>query len=195
MDLEKNELEYTNLIKTLGDVAEKFLIYLNRDRVKFFEKPYNNYSGSDYAGSLCEYSLILYHEVVKLAEIYCPNKYSRQDIIKATLLSNFYRAELYEPYLKNVKNEITGQWEQVQCYRVKETHPTFGAIGMSSYMIAKKFFDLSDEVAMAIIYGSENNFMDSFLVRKNFGLLNLVSMANTSVAFFEKTNMLVGEPG
>lgn len=180
--------DFLSILSELNVDLTNFTKYLDSNRVRYFDKPYNNYENNAYAGSLCDHSVKLYYELVKLSNLYfttedMTNVYSKEDLIKASLLANIYRAELYEPYNKNVKNEVTGQWESVVSYKTKDNRPSFGSIGLSSYMIAKKFFDISDEVAMAIIYACDNSAIDLFTVKKLFPLVNLIQMAESAVLY------------
>lgn len=161
--------------------VEKFLLYLRS--IGFFTQPYSaNYQGN-YPGGLCEYVLKLYDELTILCSIYYPTKYTKQDIIRVALLRDIYRAELYETYQKNVKNETTGQWESVTAYRTKENRPFYGDIGFSSYMIAKKYFLLTDEQIEAITMslGAPQQNIDSYNVMKAYPLVTLLKMADLAV--------------
>lgn len=102
----------------------------------------------------------------------------------ATLLRDLYRGELYEPYTKNQKNDITGQWEQVLAYRNKEQRPVFGDIGFSSYMIARKFFDLSnDEIVEAITQTTLTSSVDYFEIRSSYKLVPIILMAEIATSY------------
>jgi hypothetical protein len=48
-------------------------------------------------------------------------------------------------------------------------------------MILKHFLDLTDDQAMAIIYSTTDTFMDSYLVKKAYPLVNLLQMAQKAV--------------
>ena len=179
----KNKREYFDLLTRLNVDLTAFSKYL--DEVNFYEQPATsqaNYGGC-YAGGLCEYSLNLYYELKSLCGAYYPGRYTEQDIIIAGLLSNIYKAELYEFYTKNVKNEQTGQWETQGAYRIKENRVAFGTVGLSSFMRARTFFNITNEQALAIIYSSDQNITDNHKVKVDFPLVNLVQMATSVVNF------------
>lgn len=166
--------------------SARLLEYLESSRADFFQKPYNSYDTYAYAGSLCEQSLKFYAELTKLCELYAPGKYTEAEIIEVALLKNIYRAELYEFYKKNQKNEATKQWEAVTAVRTRETRPVFGEIGFSSYMITKKFIsNLSDEVIEAICYSgmNQNTLIDSYNIRITYPLVSLATMAEFAAAY------------
>ena len=175
----ENKMRFLQLLAKLGVDISKLSDYLDGPRADFFMKPYSIYPDGAYAGALCEHNLKLYDELTNICNIFAPGQYTDQDIIVVSLFSELYKCELYS---KNVKNEDTGKWEAVLAYRNKEVRPTFGDIGLSSYMILKHFLDLTDDQAVAIIYSTTDTFMDSYLVKKCYPLVNLVQMAQKAVA-------------
>ena len=181
----ENKMRFLQLLTKLGIDLTKLTDYLDSPRADFFMKPYSTYPDGAYAGALCEHNLKLYDELVNICNIFAPNQYSEQDLIIAALFSELYKAELYESYSKNVKNEATGKWEAVLAYRNKEVRPSFGDIGLSSFMILNHFLDLTDDQAVAIIYSTTDAFMDSYMVKKCYPLINLVQMAQKAVALKE----------
>lgn len=181
----ENKMRFLQLLTKLGIDLTKLIDYLDSPRADFFMKPYSAYPDGAYAGALCEHNLKLYDELVNICNIFAPNQYSEQDLIIAALFSELYKAELYESYSKNVKNEATGKWEAVLAYRNKEVRPSFGDIGLSSFMILNHFLDLTDDQAVAIIYSTTDTFMDSYMVKKCYPLITLVQMAQKAVALKE----------
>jgi len=179
-----NKTKYLELLARLGVDLTNFSMYLTS--IDYFEKPATNQYQFSYAGGLCEQALKECHELGVLCGAYFPNQYSEEDIIKVALLRNLYRAEMYEAYNKNVKNEITGQWESVGAYRTKENRPTYGDLGFSSYMIAKNYFTFSDEQIEAIIHstGLNNYSVDIHDVMKTYPLVVLTKMADLAVNNF-----------
>lgn len=181
----ENKMQYFELLTELNIDLTALTKYLDSERVDYFNKPYNTYANCAYSGSLCEHSLKVYAELRKLCDLYYPEKYSNEQLIKVALFKDLYRAELYESYTKNVKNETTGQWETQAAYRNKEVRPIFGDISFSSYMIAKKFIDLSDdELVEAICYsGIGSNTVDLHNIRTDYKLVPLVTMAELAVNY------------
>jgi len=179
-----NEQQYLELLAKLNVEIEPIIKYL--DSVQYFEKPATAQYNGAYAGGLCEHALDLYNELAQLCNAYFPGTYSEEDIIKVSLFKDIYRAEMYEFYKKNVKNETTGQWEAVGAYRTKEERPVFGDLGFSSYMIAKNFISMSDEVIEAICYAalSGNYTVDIHNIREKHPLITLTTMAEFASVYF-----------
>lgn len=179
----ENKCKYFELLSKLGVDLTNFSQYL--EFVDFYEKPATSQAtyGGYYAGGLCEYSLNLYYELNALCNAYFPNRYTEQDIITVALLANIYKAELYEYFTRNVKNEQTGNWETQGAYRIVEERPSFGSIGLSSFMRARQFFNLTDEQALAIIYSTDQSFVDAHKVKIQYPLVNLLQMATSAVNY------------
>ena len=78
--------------------------------------------------------------------------FSKETIVLVSLLHDIGKVNFYEKYVKNVRNQENGQWEQVVSYKVKEPRNRlqFGTVGENSVYILQKFFDLSIEEACAI---------------------------------------------
>ena len=178
----ENKMRTLTLLTKLGVDLTKLTEYLDSPRADYFMKPYSTYPDGAYAGALCEHGLKLYDELVNISNLFAPNQYTEQDLIIVSLFSEIYKAELYEAYNKNVKNENTGKWETQIAYRNKEIRPSFGDIGLSSFMVLRHFLELTDDQAMAIIYSTTDTFMDSYMVKKCYPLINLVQMAQKAVA-------------
>ncbi len=179
----QNKLSFINLLSCLDiDITE---LYAYLDAIDYFNKPATVQYFKAYPGGLCEYALDLYYELAQLANAYCPNKYSKTDIVKVALFKDLYRAELYESFLKNVKNETSGQWEVQSAFRYKEQRPTFGDIGFSSYMIAKRFITFTDEQIEAITQSAVKNDYagDIHQIMRAYPLLTLTKMADIAATY------------
>lgn len=179
----KNQMKYLELIARLGIDMTSFTKYLIS--VDYFNKPATTQYAYSYDGGLCEQALKLCVELSTLCEAYFPGRYKEEDIIKVALFKELYRAEMYEVYNKNVKNDTTGLWEQVKSYHTKEVRPFYGDLGFSSYMIAKQFVDFTDEQIEAIIHaaGPSNYSADIYNVLREYPLVALTRMADTVVNY------------
>ena len=186
--IDGNEKTYMGLLAELGIDLTDLTIYLNA--VDYFNKPANAQYFGAYPGGLCQYALNVFAELSMLAEAYFPGRYQKQDLIKVALLKDIYRAELYEPYQKNVKNDETGQWESQLAYKYREIRPTFGDLGFSSYMIAKKFVDLTDEQVEAITQADakESYGGDIHDIMRSYPLVTLTKMANIAAMYIDEAN-------
>ena len=178
----ENKMRYFELLSKLNIDLTNLTKYLDMERVDYFNKPFNCYENGAYAGGLCSHALKLYDTLMDLSNKYTPGKYTEEDIIKVALFKDLYKAELYESYLKNQKNEF-GQWEQVQAYKNKDVRPVFGDIAFGSYMIAKKFINLdNDEIVEAICQSNFINNVDGHLIRSQYKLVTLVIIAELIIA-------------
>lgn len=180
-----NKVEFVELLSKLNVDLTRLMTYLESPRVDFFNKPYATYQGKAYEGSLCEHSLALFKELTRLCEVYGYTRYSEEDLIKVALFKNLYRAELFESTIKRAVGD-DGVWRDVPAFKNKEIRPIFGDIGFSSYMIAKKFIDLSDdELVEAICYSSlsSSNTVDIYNIRTDYKLVSLTTIAELAVLY------------
>ena len=140
--LSANRLKFMELLGKLNIDLVEISKYL--DKTDYFNKPATTQYFKAYAGGLCQYSLDLYYELAQLVNAYCTGTYTEEDVIKVALFKDIYKAELFEAYSKNVKNELTGQWESVLAYKYSENRPVYGDLAFSSYMVARKFVDQTE---------------------------------------------------
>lgn len=180
----ENQMKYLELLGRLNIDLTALTQYLNK--IDYFNAPASTQYNRAYSGGLCELALKTCFELGNLCNQFFPGKYSESDIIKVALLGNLYRAEMYESYSKNTKNESTGQWETELAYRTKEDRMSFGNIGFSSYMRIKNLLPLTDEQIMAIclMTNTENGTIDSRLIKKTFPLVVLAQTAFEAANYF-----------
>lgn len=173
-----NEIKFMELLSKLNVDLTNFNKFL--DEVDFFNKPASLQYTRAYPGGLCEQTLLLANELGMLCNAYYPGRYTAEDILKVALFKDLYRAVMYEPYLKNVKDDASGQWMTVEAFKTKDgnNRQVFGELGMSSYMIAKRFFEFTDEQIEAIIYSKPSDFApDIHDVMRQYPLVTLTRMA------------------
>lgn len=184
----QNKIKYLELLSKLNVDLTAFTKYL--EAVDYFNKPASTQNFKAYPGGLCQYALDLCFELGNLCNAYFPGQYKEEDIIKVALFKDLYRAEMYESYNRNVKNDTTGEWESIQAYRTKDERPTFGDLGFSSYMVAHHFFDFTDEQIEAICHSRP---LDSYVndlrdILKSYPLVTLTRMADMAAMFLEDNN-------
>lgn len=184
--IQANTAKYLELCAKLGIDLTALAKYL--DEIKFFEAPANNQQFKAYAGGLCEYALDTYYELAQLVCAYYPGRYTEQDVIKVALFKDLYRAVMYEGYMKNTKDDTTGAWVSVPAFRTKEERPSFGELGFSSYMIAKRFIDFTDEQIEAIVHSKSTDLYtkDIHNVMREYPLVTLTKMADLAATYLEK---------
>lgn len=179
-----NEIKYMEMLSKLNiDLTE---ISKLLDQIDYFNKPLSAQYNGAYPGGLCEYAIRFAHELGVLCNAYTPGRYSEEDVIKVALLKDIYKATMYEEYMKNVKDDETGQWTSVPAYRVKETdsRPVFGELGFSSYMQIRELVPLTAEQIEAIVYSSISNFApDIHNVFRSYPLVTLTRMAEMAAMY------------
>ena len=179
-----NEIKFIELLSRLNiDLTElnEFL-----DQIKYFDAPASSQYFGAYPGGLCEHALKIAHELGVLCNAYYPGKYSEEDVIKVAFFKDIYKATMYESYMKNVKNEKTGQWETIPAYRTREgtNRPVYGDLGFSSYMQIKKYIELSDEQIEAIIQSRSSEYTpDIHDIFRNYPLVTLTKMAEMAAMY------------
>lgn len=121
----------------------------------FYTAPASTKYHDDYEGGLLEHSIRVYNKMIELLEVetFADNlsimNDSVFDALLCALVHDWCKIGLYEKYLKNVKNDSTGQWEKVEAFRHKDSAIPLGH-GTTSMFMAQKFFRLSIEQAAAI---------------------------------------------
>ena len=123
--------------------SEKLLAWL--DTTDFFRAPaYTRFHGACESG-LVMHSLNVYHA---LRERYFEEGDSEETFAICGLLHDLCKANFYKPGTRNVKNEVTGQWEKVPSYSIEDAFP-YGHGEKSVYLI-ERFMRLRTAEAVAI---------------------------------------------
>jgi hypothetical protein len=131
--------------------AEKMLEFLTNS--DFFTAPASTRYHGSHEGGLCTHSINVfrcltdYLERERVREIY-KFEYSEESIAIVALLHDICKVDVYKTSTRNVKNEVTGQWEKVPFYTFEDSLP-YGHGEKSVYMIGG-FMKLTREEAMAI---------------------------------------------
>lgn len=179
-----NEIKFMEMLSKLNiDLTD---ISKLLDQLDYFNKPLSTQYTGAYPGGLCEYALRFAHELGILCNAYYPGRYSEADVIKVALFKDIYKAAMYEPYMKNVKDDETGQWTVVPAFKTKEgaNRPVFGDLGFSSYMQVKDLIALTTEQIEAIVYSRISDFApDIYEVFKNYPLVTLARMAEMAALY------------
>ena len=186
LDQEKiyqNKLKFMELLTKLNVDLTDFSKFL--DAVDYYNKPASTTYFKAYQGGLCQYALDLYYELCQLVNAYAPGKYTEEDVIKVALFKDLYRAILYEDCKKN--SYVDGKWQEVKGYKYKEDRPTFGDLGFSSYMVAKHFFEFTDEQIEAITQADtrEQYAGDIHDILRSYPLVTLTKMACLAAQYLD----------
>lgn len=115
----------------------------------FFAAPASTRFHGSFRCGLCEHHIDVYNETVDLLTL---SKFKDVDVVSAyfvALVHDFCKIGLYLPYMRNVKNDITGAWEQVQSYKYDKPQYPFGH-GVSSMYIISQFLHMTRDEALAV---------------------------------------------
>lgn len=129
------------------DAVNRIIAWL--DETDFFTAPASTRFHESYEGGLLYHTLNVYNQIVDLKKV---GKFKKVDIASAALVSlvhDWCKINLYSCYKKNVKNQETGQWEQVDAYnRGSYEFPH----GQQSLEVARCFFKFTQEEKLAITH-------------------------------------------
>ena len=178
-----NEIRFIELLTKLNIDLTEFNKFL--DQIDYFNAPASTQYIGAYSGGLCEHALRVAHELGVLCNAYYPGRYTEEDVIKVALLKDIYKATMYETYMKNVKDEATGQWITIPAYKTREANmrSVFGDFALSSYFQIKNFIALTDEQSLAIIHSTGNFPPDIHDVMRTYPLVTLTRMAEIAATY------------
>ena len=185
MSIKKFTELYSTYIKRPG-AEELFKWIENSD---FFTAPASTKYHEVYEGGLCEHSVHVFDELVRLLKAYPEVKVSGETAAIVSLLHDICKVGCYKTELRNKKNEF-GQWIQVPFYTFQED-TCYGSHGAKSVFIIQKFMKLTDEEIAAINchMGVENgNFAvnDAYRQFPLAFLVHTADMASTIPRFSEE---------
>lgn len=94
-----------------------------------------------------------------------------EDAVLCALVHDWCKINMYEKYMRNVKNEETGRWEAQPAYRYKEETIPLGHGEKSAYL-ARQFFKLSLNEELAIVHhmqkwAAEDDYHQNALTQAN----------------------------
>lgn len=149
--MKKHYLDILSKVKRRG--MKDLIAFLESS--DFFESPTSTIYHGAYPGGLLEHSLNVYHcmqfeyDNLRESDFQLP-EIPEESMILVSLLHDVCKANTYMKGTRNVKNEQTGQWEKVPCYR---REPLFAmGHGGKSVFILQRFIQLSPEEAQAIFW-------------------------------------------
>lgn len=149
----------------------------------FYDAPASTrYHDSDPSG-LLRHTLKVVNRTIDLIAIDPFKSINVAEAIIVAITHDWCKINFYESFMRNVKNEDTGVWEQVPSYRHKPSDYPFGH-GVTSLYMAEKLFKLSLEQALAIrwhmsIYDvSDYQKSDLFDANEKYPMVMLIQMAD-----------------
>ena len=132
---------------------------------------------------LLYHSLRTYNNMIELRKLSHFHQIPFHSIALVSLNHDLTKIGNYESYMRNVKNEQTGQWEQVPSYRWKGNPYPFGH-GVTSMYLVSRFFTLTIEEMLAIRWHmgsysvSERESGELFEAGENFPLVTMLQFAD-----------------
>lgn len=134
---------FTSHIKRPG--SEDLLNWLEES--DFFTAPASTRFHGSYEGGLCEHSVNVYEELVRLLKAYPEAKVTAETAAIVTLLHDICKVGCYKQELRNTK--VNGVWVQKPVYVFKEDF-CFGGHGSKSVYLAQRYMPLTEAEAVAI---------------------------------------------
>ena len=113
----------------------------------FFEAPASTRFHGSYEGGLCEHSVHVWEEMVRLLRAYPEVKATGETVAIITLLHDLCKVGVYKTELRNVKEGNV--WVKRPFYKFQEDF-NYGGHGSKSVFLAQRFIKLSEEEAVAI---------------------------------------------
>lgn len=141
---------YTQFIKRPG--ANELLKWLEES--DFFTAPASTRFHGNYEGGLCEHSVNVWEELVRLLKAYPEVKVLAESAAIVSLLHDLCKVGCYKPALKSrktgrKKRDGKDEWENYIGYDFVEDF-CYGGHGSKSVYLAQKYLDLTNQEAVAI---------------------------------------------
>lgn len=115
----------------------------------FYTAPASKKFHGDYEGGLLEHSLNVYDELKRLLQVYGDAVNVSEETVRiVSLFHDLCKVNFYTVEKRNRKNE-QGQWEQYNCYNIKEKF-CYGGHGSKSVFLIQNFIHLLPEEAVAV---------------------------------------------
>lgn len=118
-------------------------------RTDFFTCPASTKYHDSCVGGLLKHTLLVVDKTLELLNIPSFWAVKPHEAIMVALMHDWCKIGLYETYQKNVKDS-NGNWVTEDAYRVKSNPLTSFGHGVSSMLLAQRFFRITDEMLLAI---------------------------------------------
>lgn len=115
----------------------------------FFTAPASTRFHESFPGGLLYHTMKVYNQIVDLHKLEKFKNVVYMSMTLVALVHDWCKIGLYKPYKRNVKNNETGRWEQVDAY---ERGFTYFTHGHQSLDVAQRFFKLTTEEKLAITH-------------------------------------------
>jgi hypothetical protein len=134
---------YSENIKRPG--ATELLEWL--ETTDFFTAPASTRFHGNYEGGLCEHSVNVWEELVRLLKAYPEVRVTAETAAIVTLLHDLCKIGCYKQELRNTK--VNNVWVQRPVYVFQEDY-CFGGHGSKSVYLIQRFIDLTEAEAVAV---------------------------------------------
>ena len=144
------ETEARTVIKRDG--IERLLTYLASS--DFYSAPCSGRYHGSYEGALVDHSLNVYEQFWNIAPLYGYDINNPEHLEESAIVCLFHdlcKVNFYEPYMRNVKNDETGIWEQVREFRPKGSTILASHGACSAYRVMR-FIQLREHEFAAILH-------------------------------------------
>lgn len=162
IDIEKeleNKARFIDLVNSInveGMLKKELIAFLEKS--DFFEAPASTNYHASYPGGLCQHSLNVYDNLVKLVNTFGMNLNIEEDSIKiVALFHDLSKVNYYEKYLRNVdtgEKDDKGKniWIKVPEYKIKDGENRFVGVNheVNSYILASRFIPMREDELIAI---------------------------------------------
>ena len=121
----------------------------------FYIAPASARYHGNFDGGLLRHSIEVWDRLVMLAEHYNYNISSTIIMESLSIISLFHdvcKIGMYKKGYRNVKNDLTGKWERVECYQINDENNVFYSHGAYSMYLVSRFIRLEDFEASAILH-------------------------------------------
>lgn len=157
----------------------------------FFSDPASTKFHGCYEGGLCEHSVNVFEELVRLLKAYPEVKVTAETAAIVALLHDVCKIGCYKQELRNKK--VNGVWVQQPAYVFQEDF-CFGGHGSKSVYLIQKYMGLTDAEAVAInchMGFADRNPGDYSLgnAYEKFPLAWLLHVADESATYMRETNI------
>lgn len=181
--IEENKQEYLELCsKIKRDGIQDLVHWLEKS--DFFTAPASKAYHGAYRGGLLQHSLNVYHELVRIMQVYPEVVVPEESVLISSLFHDLCKVNFYGTEKRNRKNE-QGKWESYDAYNITEKFP-FGGHGSKSVFIVQSFIKLTPEEAVAInchmgAFGDNSTYISNSYIAFPFAWL--VSVADQSASY------------
>ena len=169
--IEQNKQTFLSLVNSINREfdKEKMIKWLTEGS-DFFTSPASTKYHCAFEGGLCQHSLNVYYSLEALCSTFATDykretvggeikeiatpQFEHDSILIVSLFHDISKANLYERYLRNVKNDQTGQWEKIPDYKVRDVKDRFvyGSHEETAEFMLRSFIPLTVEESVAILH-------------------------------------------